>query len=222
MAPSDREVLIDQVGDLSSAKETVLLLAFRSSRLVLLLKWELCMILFSAGGIFASSTSKSGIRIPRIDDEDLKSTTESTISTSLIHSFHKKLWTSIYLSLESYLTTSEHCWRGEFAEYLKSAVAGLSHQSLNNLPHWWWLNFWLTVQTSISDLELVFVSHSSPPVKTGLVLIDENCMDCPRILIQHLENILHHSYNFFHFEIPISFQWAPAKCPDLRLIFFSQ
>ena len=43
------------------------------------------MILFSAEAIFASSTSKFGIEIPRIDDEDLKSSTESTSSTSLIH-----------------------------------------------------------------------------------------------------------------------------------------
>ena len=44
------------------------------------------MILFSAEAILASSTSKFGIEIPRIGDEDLKSSTESTISTSLIHS----------------------------------------------------------------------------------------------------------------------------------------
>ena len=43
------------------------------------------MILFSAEAILASSTSKFGIEIPRIDDEDFKSSTESTISTSLIH-----------------------------------------------------------------------------------------------------------------------------------------
>ena len=43
------------------------------------------MILFSAEAFLASSTSKIGIEIPRIDDEDLKSSTESTISTSLIH-----------------------------------------------------------------------------------------------------------------------------------------
>ena len=42
------------------------------------------MILFSAEAILASSTSKSGILIPLIDDEDLNSSTESTISTSLI------------------------------------------------------------------------------------------------------------------------------------------
>ena len=43
------------------------------------------MILFSAEAILASSTSKFGIEIPRIDDEDLKSSSESTNSTSLNH-----------------------------------------------------------------------------------------------------------------------------------------
>ena len=43
------------------------------------------MILFRAEAILASSTSKLGIGIPRIDDEDLNSSTESTNSTSLIH-----------------------------------------------------------------------------------------------------------------------------------------
>ena len=42
------------------------------------------MILFSAEAVLASSTSKSGIRIPLTDDEDFKSSTDSTISTSLI------------------------------------------------------------------------------------------------------------------------------------------
>ena len=44
------------------------------------------MILFSAEAILASSTKKFGIEIPRIDDEDFRSSTDSTISTSLIHS----------------------------------------------------------------------------------------------------------------------------------------
>ena len=43
------------------------------------------MIRFSAEAILSSSTSKSGIRIPLADDEDFKSSSESTISTSLIH-----------------------------------------------------------------------------------------------------------------------------------------
>ena len=43
------------------------------------------MILLSAEAILASSTSKFGIDIPRLDVEDLNSSTESTNSTSLIH-----------------------------------------------------------------------------------------------------------------------------------------
>ena len=39
------------------------------------------------------------------------------------------------------------------------------------------MNFWLTVQTSISDPELVFDSHSSPPVMSELVPTHENSMD---------------------------------------------
>ena len=68
MASSDPEAIVDQVSNLSAAKET-----------------ELWMILFSAGAILASSTSKVGIEIPRVEDEDLNSSTESTNSTSLIH-----------------------------------------------------------------------------------------------------------------------------------------
>ena len=86
MVPSDPEAHVNQASDLFSAKETVLLLGLCSSRLILLLKWELWMNLFSAEVILASSTSKFGIEIPRIDDEVLNSSTKSTISTSLIHS----------------------------------------------------------------------------------------------------------------------------------------
>ena len=43
------------------------------------------MILFSGEAILASSTSKIGIEIPLVDDEDFKSSTASTISTSWIH-----------------------------------------------------------------------------------------------------------------------------------------
>ena len=39
-----------------------------------------------AEAISATSTSKSGIRIPLTEHEDLRSSTDSTISTSLIHS----------------------------------------------------------------------------------------------------------------------------------------
>ena len=38
-------------------------------------------------------------------------------------------------------------------------------------------DFWLTVQIGISDLELVFDSHSSPPFMSESVLIFLNSMD---------------------------------------------
>ena len=44
------------------------------------------MILFIAEAIFASSHSKSGLGVPVIEREDLRSSTDSTISTSLTHS----------------------------------------------------------------------------------------------------------------------------------------
>ena len=73
MAPSHPEVIVDQVGNLSTANETVLFLGCCSFRLILLLNWELWMILFSGEEILASSTSKFGIEIPRVDDEDIES-----------------------------------------------------------------------------------------------------------------------------------------------------
>ena len=39
------------------------------------------------------------------------------------------------------------------------------------------MNLWLTIRTGISDPELVFGFHSSPPVRSELVLIYENSMD---------------------------------------------
>ena len=60
----------------------------------------------------------------------------------------------------------------------KSAVVvGLFHNSLTSLLHCRWLNFWLTVQTGISDPELVLDSHSSPLVMSEFFLMNENSMD---------------------------------------------
>ena len=85
MNSSDPEVFVDQVSNLPATKETVLFLGLLFLQTDSSFEVELWMILFSAEAILASSTSKFGIEIPRIDDEDFKSSTESTISTSLIH-----------------------------------------------------------------------------------------------------------------------------------------
>ena len=60
--------------------------AFCSSRLTFFLKWEFWMILFKTEA-FSQLTSQNLEKIfPAIDREDFNSSTESTISTSLIHS----------------------------------------------------------------------------------------------------------------------------------------
>ena len=84
MAPSDPEVIGDQVSNLSATKEAVMLLGLLFLQTDSPFELELWMILFRAGAILASSTSKFGIEIPRKGDEVLNSSTESTNST-LIH-----------------------------------------------------------------------------------------------------------------------------------------
>ena len=85
MAPSDPEVIVDQVSNLSAAKETVLLLGLLFLQTDSSFEMGIMDDFFRAEAILASSTSKFGIEIPRVDDEDSNSSTESTISTSLIH-----------------------------------------------------------------------------------------------------------------------------------------
>ena len=74
MCSNDPEVIVDQVSNLSAAKETVSLLGFfffqTDSSFEIGLMDDF-VISFSAEAINASSNSKFGIEIPRIDDEDL-------------------------------------------------------------------------------------------------------------------------------------------------------
>ena len=97
------------------------------------------MILFSAEAILASSTSKFGIEIPRIDDDDLNSSTESTNSTSLIHCIAsvgncEQVHTSVlnFIFLQAKVAGVGNLSNGD----PKSAVVvGLPHNSLNSLLH---------------------------------------------------------------------------------------
>ena len=108
---------------------------------------------------------KSGIRIPLTDHEDLRSFTESTNSTSLIHGTASVgNCEQVHTSVKMRIWNLSRCW-------------STPHNTLKNLPHKEWLNFWLTVLTGISDLELVFDSHSSPPVMSELVPTYENSKD---------------------------------------------
>ena len=98
------------------------------------------MILFSAEAILASSTSKNfGIEIPRVDDEDLNLSNESTNSTSLIHCIAsvgncEQVHTSVLkLIFSKQMSLVQGTCQNED---LKSAVVvGLPHNSLKSLLH---------------------------------------------------------------------------------------
>ena len=98
------------------------------------------MILFIAEAILASSTSKFGIEIPPIVDEILKSPTESTNSTSLIHCIASvsKLLTTHTLVLNLILPASKRGW---CKEHVKMDIRNLQsllvcpQNSLKSLLH---------------------------------------------------------------------------------------
>ena len=87
MGSSDPEVLVDQASNLPATKETVLLLGLlflqTDSSFEVRIMDDFCSPLKQSSRI--KYFTKFGIGIPLIDDEDFKSSTESTISTSLIH-----------------------------------------------------------------------------------------------------------------------------------------
>ena len=85
MAPSDPEVIVDQVGNLSAAKETVLILG------LLILQTD--------------SPFELGI----MDDFDQRWSNPRIKSFKIRHRFRRELWTSTYLGLEPYLPTNEGC-----------------------------------------------------------------------------------------------------------------
>ena len=97
------------------------------------------MILFRAEAILASSTSKSGVRITRTEHEDFRASTDSTNSTSLVHSIAsvrncEQVHTSV-LNLIYQQTNVAGVRKTCQSEDLKSAVVvGLPHNSLKGLP----------------------------------------------------------------------------------------
>ena len=76
------------------------------------------MILFSAEAILASSTSKFGIWMPLVDDRrhQIIHWINHLHFFDPMQTFRRKLWTSTYLSLESYLPASKRGWWREFVE----------------------------------------------------------------------------------------------------------
>ena len=97
------------------------------------------MIRFSAEAILASSTSKFGIEIPRVDDEDIKSSTESTLSTSLIHCIAsvgncEQVHTSV-LNLIFQQAKVAGVGKLSSGDQKSAVVVGLLHNSLKSLLH---------------------------------------------------------------------------------------
>ena len=168
LAPMTQNVLVDQVSDLSSTRETVLFLGLLFLQTDSSFEVKIMDNFFSAEAILASSTSKFGIEIPLIDPLN------QPISTSSIHniSFRKKLWTSTYLGLESHLPTSERGWCWEFVKMriwnLQSLLVGLKILWKSSLTGNEKISGWRS-QTGISDPELVFGFHSSHVVMCVLI-----------------------------------------------------
>ena len=115
------------------------------------------MILFSAEAIFASSTSKFGIWIPLVDDEDLRTSTESAISTSLIRSIasagncgqvHTSVLNLIFHQANVAGVGNLSKWRSEiWDDWIFGWRSGLASLILNwclilILLRMWWRVFW--------------------------------------------------------------------------------
>ena len=150
------------------------------------------MILLSAETILASSTSKFGIEIPRIDDEDLNSSTESTIFDPL-HRFNRELWTSTYLGLESYLPASK---RSLCREFVKVKIRNLQSLLVCSIILWRvssteddWIFGW---RSRLASQILIFLAfHFSPLWTNGAALRLMNSIDAilgDKVLIKtHLD-----------------------------------
>ena len=91
MSACHREVFIDHAGDLSSAKESVISLSLLLCQIDSLLELRIWVDLLQRGSDLRN-TSKFGNRCHRIDCDVLRSSTDSTISTSLIQCIASEVW----------------------------------------------------------------------------------------------------------------------------------
>ena len=99
------------------------------------------MILFRAVAIFASSISMFGKSCPQTDRQDFNSSTESTISTSLIHNVASdgKSEQVVTWFLNLIFQHQERLWRREFVEMqLRYLLSLLSNQRVLRNMHGYW------------------------------------------------------------------------------------
>ena len=134
MDSSDPEVIVDQVSNLPATKETVLLLGL----FFLQTDSSFEVRIMDDFAILASSTSKFGIEIPLVDDEDFKSSTESTVrllqgalvilvlkQTSQFRSFGKRVF---ILCFPDFVATSTGCSKSDSRELPAGAGNYLSFE----------------------------------------------------------------------------------------------
>ena len=138
IGPSDSEVIVDQVSNLSAAKETVLFLG--------LLFLQIESPFEQNDGWCCLCWSNPNIKYCKIRHWN---TTNRWRRSQFIHwinqlslldplhSFRKKLWTSTYLSLEFILPASKRCWCREFVEMMIRNLQSLliCFNCFKNLPH---------------------------------------------------------------------------------------
>ena len=128
VGPSDLEAFVDQVSYLSSSEEAVFLVNFHFLQTDLFLEAGIQDDFVQCWGHFSRRVTQSlAPGIPLIEREDLRSSTDSTISTSLIHSIAserncEQIHTSVF---ESYLPTDKCCWCREFLSKWRSEICSL-------------------------------------------------------------------------------------------------
>ena len=128
------------------------------------------MTLFSAEAFFASSTSKSGIRIHLTEHEDFSSSTKSTISTSLIHCIasvgnseqvHTSVLNLIFQEANVAGVDNLSKWRSEICSrcwsdpyFLKESPSLGMTEFLADGPYWhlWsWTGVWFSLFTACDE-----------------------------------------------------------------------
>ena len=139
MAPSDPKVIVDQVSNLSAAKETILLLGLLFLQTDSSFEMRIMDDFVQCRSNPRIKYLKFGIEIPRVDDEDLNSSTESTYSTSLIHCIasvgnceqvHTSVLNLIFQQAKVSGVGNMSKWRSEICSRCWSA-----HNSLKSLLH---------------------------------------------------------------------------------------
>ena len=143
ISPNDREVIVDQVNNLSAAKETVLLLGL--------------LFLQTDSSFWNGNYGWSCSVLKQFSHQEPKNWQWNTSKWRRsqfihwinqlhffdpLHRFRRKLWTNINFSLESFLPASKRTWCRELVKMeIRNLQSLLVHNSLKSFLQWKWLNF---------------------------------------------------------------------------------